>query len=86
MNILTIYAQEKGFGRGLFIDTLSKYSRLYTDTKLDIDNNMIDEYEVIENSDKEEILDKLSINHIPHKLYLYDIYYSLVYKDDLESI
>lgn len=85
MNILTVYSQENRYG-GLFIDTLSKYSQLYTDTRLNIDDNRVDEYIITKESDKKNILKDLSINKLPENLYLYNIYIPLIYRDDLNDI
>lgn len=49
MNILTIYTRgNKYSNRGSYIDSLSKYSQLYIDTRLDIVDNRVDEYEIVE--------------------------------------
>lgn len=85
MNTLTIYSPENKYG-GLYINVLSMYSQLYTDTKLDIDDNRIDEYEIIKKDEKEQILNDLKLNYIPDKLYLYNIYIPIIYIEDLNSV
>lgn len=85
MNTLTIYAPENKYG-GLYINVLSMYSQLYTDTKLDIDDNRIDEYEIIKKEEKESVLSDLKLNYIPDKLYLYNIYIPIIYIEDLNNI
>lgn len=85
MNTLTIYAPENKYG-GLYINVLSMYSQLYTDTKLDIDDNRIDEYEIIKEEEKEIVLNDLKLNYIPDKLYLYNIYIPMIYLEDLNSV
>lgn len=85
MNILTIYAPENKYG-GLYINVLSMYSQLYTDTKLNIDDNRIDEYEIIKKDEKESVLSNLKLNYIPDKLYIYNIYIPIIYIEDLNNI
>ena len=85
MNTLTIYAPENKYG-GLYINVLSMYSQLYTDTKLNIDDNRIDEYEIIKKDEKESVLSDLKLNYIPDKLYLYNIYIPIIYIEDLNNI
>jgi len=85
MNTLTIYSPENKYG-GLYINVLSMYSQLYTDTKLDIDDNRIDEYEIIKKEERESVLNDLKLNYIPDKLYLYNIYIPIIYIEDLNNI
>ena len=82
MNIVDVYKQCNG--KGMYIDKTCSI-QLYTDTKLEVDDCMVEEIS-ISDEDKKIINNSYSLPKEYTKTYLYKIHTSLQYKDDLTKI